>query len=48
MVKFRVIPWIEVKGSNLVKGINMEGLRVLGTPYKYSNFYSQNGAEELI
>jgi len=48
MVKFRVIPWIEVKGSNLVKGINMEGLRVLGTPYKYSNFYSQNGADELI
>ena len=48
MVKFRVIPWIEVKGSNLIKGINMEGLRVLGTPYKYSKFYSENGADELI
>jgi len=48
MVKFRVIPWIEVKGPNLVKGINMEGLRVLGTPYKFSNFYSNNGADELI
>ena len=48
MVKFRIIPWIEVKGSNLVKGINMEGLRVLGTPSKYSNFYSFNGADELI
>ena len=48
MVKFRIIPWIEVKGSNLVKGINMEGLRVLGTPYKFSDFYSENGADELI
>ena len=48
MVKFRVIPWIEVKGSNLIKGINMEGLRVLGAPYRYSKFYSENGADELI
>ncbi len=48
MVKFRVIPWIEVKGPNLVKGINMEGLRVLGTPYRFSDFYSKNGADELI
>ena len=48
MVKFRIIPWLEVKGANLVKGINMEGLRVLGTPSKYSNFYNENGADELV
>ena len=36
------------KGSNLIKGINMEGLRVLGAPYRYSKFYSENGADELI
>ena len=28
----RVIPRLEIKGPNLVKGIQFEGLRVLGKP----------------
>ena len=27
---FRIIPRLDIKGSNLVKGVNLEGLRVLG------------------
>ena len=48
MVKFRIIPWLEIKGPNLIKGINMEGLRVLGDPNEFSNYYSGNGADEII
>ena len=28
----------EIKGPNLIKGINMEGLRVLGDPNEFSNY----------
>ena len=28
----RIIPKIEIKNSNLVKGIGFQGLRVLGNP----------------
>ena len=42
------IPRIDIKNSDLVKGINLEGLRVLGKPEDYSSFYHQGGADELI
>jgi cyclase len=44
----RIIPRIDIKGPNLVKGINLEGLRVLGTPEDYIKFYYKGGADELI
>ncbi len=44
----RIIPRLEIKGPNLVKGINLEGLRVLGKPEKFAKYYYENGADELI
>lgn len=44
----RIIPRLDVKGSSLVKGINLEGLRVLGEPSVYARHYYENGADELI
>ena len=44
----RIIPRIDIKGPNLVKGINFEGLRVLGSPEDYVKFYYESGADELI
>jgi len=44
----RVIPRLDIKGPNLVKGIHLEGLRVLGKPEDFARFYYQNGADELI
>jgi imidazole glycerol-phosphate synthase subunit HisF len=48
MKSIRIIPRLDVKGSNLVKGIHMEGLRVLGLPERFSNNYFLDGADELI
>lgn len=48
MLKLRVIPRLDIKGPNLVKGIHLEGLRVLGNPEEFANYYYQNGADELI
>ena len=44
----RIIPKLDIKGSNLVKGVNLEGLRVLGDPKSFINYYFKNGADEFI
>lgn len=44
----RIIPRLDIKGPNLVKGIHLEGLRVLGDPAEFAKFYYENGADELI
>ena len=47
-MSFRVIPRLDIKGPNLVKGIHMEGLRVLGRPEWFARHYYEQGADELI
>jgi len=44
----RIIPRLDIKGPNLVKGIHMEGLRVLGKPETFAQIYYEEGADELI
>ena len=46
--KTRVIARLDIKGPNLVKGIHLEGLRVLGDPADYARHYYQQGADELF
>jgi imidazole glycerol-phosphate synthase subunit HisF len=48
MNSFRIIPKIEVKQFNLVKGYKLEGLRVLGSPLKYIKEYEKSLADEII
>ena len=45
---FRIIPRLDIKGPNLVKGIHLEGLRVLGKPEDFAKYYYENGADELL
>jgi cyclase len=44
----RVIPRLDIKGPNLVKGIHLEGLRVLGKPERFARHYYESGADELL
>lgn len=44
----RIIPRLDIKGPNLVKGIHLEGLRVLGKPEQFARYYYERGADELI
>ena len=48
MENIRIIPRLDIKGPNLVKGIHMEGLRVLGKPEHFAQYYYENGADELV
>jgi len=47
-MNIRIIPRLDIKGPNLVKGIHLEGLRVLGKPEAFAKFYYEAGADELI
>lgn len=44
----RIIPRLDIKGPNLVKGIHLEGLRVLGKPEHFARYYYETGADELL
>lgn len=44
----RIIPRLDIKGPNLVKGIHLEGLRVLGKPEEFAERYYKDGADELM
>ena len=44
----RVIPRLDVKAPNLIKGVQLEGLRVIGDPQEYAVKYYQAGADELL
>ena len=47
-MKTRIIPRMDIKGTNLVKGIHLEGLRVLGKPRYFARYYYESGADELL
>lgn len=44
----RLIARLDVKGPNLIKGIHLEGLRVIGDPQEFARQYYEQGADELI
>jgi len=43
----RIISKLEIKGPNLVKGVNLEGMRVLGKPEEFSKLYYENCIDEI-
>ena len=49
MTKFkRIISRLDIKEENLVKGIQLEGLRILGDPIYFSKKYYEEEIDELI
>ena len=45
MKYYRIIPRLDIKGPNLVKGIHFEGLRVLGKPESFAKYYYEQGPD---
>ena len=48
MKKTRVIARLDIKSNNLIKGIHLEGLRVIGNPVEFAEKYYNEGIDELI
>ena len=48
MVAKRIIPCLDVKNGQVVKGINFEGLKEVGDAVEMGVRYSREGADELV
>ena len=44
---FRLIARLDVKPPNLVKTIQLEGLRKIGNPIEFANKYYESGVDEI-
>ena len=44
----RLIARLDVKGPNLIKGIQFDGHRVLGVPEYFADMYYKEGIDEFI
>lgn len=48
MLAKRIIPCLDVKNGETVKGVNFENLKSAGDPVKLAKKYSDEGADELV
>ena len=48
MITKRIIPCLDVKNGRVVKGVNFLGLNDVSSPVELANYYSDNGADELV
>lgn len=48
MKPIRLIGRLDIKNSNLIKSINLEGLRIVGNPNTFAKKYYDEGIDELI
>ena len=48
MITKRIIPCLDVRNGRVVKGVNFEGLRDVSDPVALAEYYSNNGADELV
>jgi cyclase len=48
MLRKRIIPCLDVKNGNVVKGVNFLDLREMGDPVGHARFYNDEGADELV
>lgn len=48
MGNIRIIPRLDIKGPNVIKGVHMEGLRIVGNPKDLAYRYFIEGADEII
>jgi|TARA_Y100000814_G_scaffold77956_1_gene50079 cyclase len=44
----RLIARLDIKGDNVIKGIHLEGLRIVGKPGSMARKYYENGIDEII
>ncbi len=48
MITKRIIPCLDVKDGQVVKGVNFKGLNFVSSPERLAKYYSQSGADELV
>lgn len=48
MLAYRILARLDIKGKNLIKPCQFEGLRVVGNPAQFAKKYADEGADELL
>ena len=48
MITKRIIPCLDVRDGRVVKGVNFQGLNDVNSPVELAEYYSENGADELV
>ena len=48
MITKRIIPCLDVRNGRVVKGVNFEGLSDVSSPVELAEFYTNEGADELV
>jgi len=48
MLAKRIIPCLDIKDGETVKGINFVGIKSVGDPVELGAFYAEQGADELV
>lgn len=48
MITKRIIPCLDVKDGRVVKGVNFKGISDVSSPVELAEYYSNNGADELV
>lgn len=48
MITKRIVPCLDVKDGQVVKGVNFEGVKTVADPETLAKFYSDCGADELV
>ena len=48
MANLRLIARLDIKGSNIIKGIQLEGVRVVGDPQAFAQRYYREGVDEIV
>ncbi len=48
MITKRIIPCLDVKNGRVVKGVNFLNLADVSSPVSLAQYYSENGADELV
>ncbi len=48
MITKRIIPCLDVRNGRVVKGVNFQGVSDVSSPVELAEYYSANGADELV
>lgn len=48
MLAKRIIPCLDVRNGNVVKGVNFEGIKEVGDPVECAKEYNRQGADEIV
>lgn len=48
MITKRIVPCLDIRDGQVVKGLNFQGVKAVADPVEMARFYNEQGADELV